>query len=957
MNEVNIALWKQANQVYTRLMDLTVSDALSQLNDMGELDDEVKSLVLALISSGNQPSRYFNQQISDPFQQTPWAQIDLQPGDVVGEYELLDELGQGGMASVFKAQRQDASSQKAVAIKIFNRSELSPVLLNRFAVEQEILAGLSHPNIVNMHHGGTEDNGAPYIVMDLIDQAKDIDAYCQEHQSSLRQKVHFIVAAAQAIAYAHHNLIVHRDIKPSNLLIDANRQLKVVDFGIAKLMTREDAPQKTTIMALTPSFAAPEQINSGQISVTTDVFSLAAVLLSLIIDELPLPSDRLLKSCADDEAHIWRLLKTHIKDKDLRNILHQALQQAPDQRYRNMDAFADDLNAWLSNEPVQATQTSWFYRVQKFAQRRRALFGTMVALAATMVLSVGVLTWQYNKITKEAQKALEVKNFMLDVFTVTHPDVSQGEVVSARDLLQKARVDIDAAHQSDPELKADLLLAIGTAQYKVGDWEQAAPTIAEAYALEPDNQAVVLAYAEVLVALRQADDVNQLLAEHPQLFPQQAMQNNDPRSLRILAAAELFENDFDAAQAMLERARAIDLEQANYPSLIEDTTELVKLAYQRSEYPQGIELAEQTIADYAQYFPAANTLMLRLKNELSVLYTKSGQFEKSQQLLEQMMGLQQDYLGEKHPDLLQTMISLSESYNSQGQLDLAEDMSTQVHELTIEKFGASHPKLIESYNSLATVVFIQGKYQEALDMMGEAIKISEQSFGEAHADTLKLKRNYATALGALNRNEEAKDILLQVLRQQQETLGEKHIDTLYTQITVVRVLGGLGDHDEAVSLAESAVKIIDDEQDLGGPIQSNAMFALGFAYFEASRFEQAISTFRTIETEGLEADNTANFMVMCKTLGRSYMAIEDWEQAAVYMKKSIDLSSQLVGPENIRTAKVRLYLADIYVSAKQVEQANRELAAVKAMVTGNEHRDSERMLARVDELLALNQGQ
>ncbi len=952
MTEINLELWKQANRVYAQLMDLTVSDALSQLSQMESLDDEVKSLILTLISSGNQPSQYFKQHISANFQLDEWLEKDFKIGEEVGGYELLEELGVGGMAKVYKARKLDVDSQKLVAMKLFNHQALSSIMVNRFAVEQDILAGLTHPNIVNMHHGGTSNQGVPYIVMELIDQATDIDKYSKANKASTKQKIRWIIDAARAIAYAHNNLIVHRDIKPSNILIDAAGQLKVVDFGIAKLITKEEAPQKTTIMALTPSFAAPEQINSGTISVTTDVFSLAAVCLALLIEELPLPADRLLKSCADDEVHIWQTLKSQINDKDLRNILNQALQQDPHKRYRNMDLFADDLDAWLAKKPVMATPDSWAYRINKFAKRRSALFATILTLVLTLALSVVVLSWQYNKTAKEAQKALEVKNFMLNVFSVTNPDESQGESVSALDLLQRARVDIESTYQSDPKLKAELMLAIGTAFFHVGDWQEAQSILAEVYALEPDNIEAVLAYGEVLVALKQALQLDVLISANESLLNPEIDSRFQARTLRLLAAQKIFSGELDLAYEYLEKGKLIDLQNQQYPSLMATVTDMVKLAYEQSEYNRGIQMAEQAIASYEQHFPPSSTAIMKLKNELSVLYTKTGQFEKSQQVLEQMLELEQQYLGDEHPDTIKTMVSLSESYYSLGQLELARDMATQAHESTAAKFGASHPKVIEALNGLATVVFVQGDYEDALNIMTKAIAISATAFGEDHSDTLILKRNYATALGALRRNEEAKAVLLDVLDKQREALGEDHTETLYAKLSVVRVLGDLGEHDEAVKMGKEVMATFAEDPDRTGPIRSNAMYAMGMAYFNAEMFDQAIKQFKAIEEQNIESEETANFMIMCKTLSRSFLAVKDHVQAEFYARRALVLSEKLFGADNIRTTKMKLLLSQILLDSGQVELAAELLVEVRALVTAGEDRDRQQMLSRVQELEA-----
>lgn len=955
MTEVNLELWKNANAVYAKLMDLTVSDALNQLSAMDHLDDELKSIILTLISSGNQPSQYFKQHISANFQLDEMSPSEFKSGDEIDGYELLEELGVGGMARVYKARKIAADSQKPVAIKLFNRSGLSPILLNRFSIEQDVLSGLSHPNIVNMHHGGTSDQGVPYIVMELIDDAQDIDQYAKSHQASLKQKITWVVAAAKAIAYAHNNLIVHRDIKPSNLLVDINGQLKVVDFGIAKLLTKEDAPQKTTIMALTPSFAAPEQINSGPISVTTDVFSLAVVCLSLIIEDLPLPADRLLKSCSEDEAHIWHILRTKVADRDLRNILNQALQTDSQNRYRNMDLFADDLNAWLDDKPVLATPDSWLYRLRKFAKRRSALFATLLTLVLTLSLAVVVLMWQYNKTKQEAQKALEVKNFMLNVFSVAHPDVNLGQAVSAIDLLQKAKVDIDSTYQSDPKLKAELLLAIGTALYQVGDWEKAKDTLFEAYQLENKNPDIVMSYAEVMIKLKQVKEVTAVFAKHEKLLDNLEDTENWPRVLRLKAAIKEFDNQFEASADLLQQAYDIDQQEGQYKSLIEDVIAQVKLFYRSSQYDDGIAAAEAALEEYEQLFPPANSLILHLKNELSVLYTKTGQFDKSQVLLEQMVALEKQYLGDEHPDLIQSLISLSESYYSQGQLDLAHDISQQAHELTLLKFGTEHPKVIDSLTGLATVVFVQGDYEQALSLMNQAIVISVENFGESHVDTLKLKRNYATALSALRRNEESKEVLLDVYEKQKQTLGAEHNDTLFTQLSLVRTLGSLGQNEEAVILAEETVAITEANYEPTEPISSNAQFALGFAYFDANRFENAIAAF--LQIEQMESKETANYMVMCKTLARSYVAIEDYENAKTYAQKSLDLSNTLVGPENIRTTKVKLLLADILVSNGEFTEANKLLSEIEVLVIKSEDRDKQSMLDKIQELRASTQSE
>jgi len=563
--------------------------------------------------------------------------------------------------------------------------------------------------------------------------------------------------------------------------------------------------------------------------------------------------------------------------------------------------------------------------------------------------------WQFNKTKQEARKALEVKNFMLNVFSVAHPDVNQGKAVSAIDLLQKARIDIESTYQSDPKLKAELLLAIGTALYQVGDWGKAKDTLLEAYQLDNQNLEIVMSYAEVLVELKQVNEVVELYLKHQSLLDEQDDSTKLPRVLRLKAAIEEFDNQFDASAVLLQRAYEIDQKGGHYKSLIADVIAQAKLSLRGSNYNEGIAAAEAALDGYEELFPPANSQILQLKNELSILYTKTGQFEKSQIILEQMVALEKAYLGEEHPDLIQTLISLSESYHSQGQLDLAYDVSQQAHELTLLKFGSEHPKIIESLTALATVVFVQGDYEQALSLMNQAIELSVENFSELHVDTLKLKRNYATALGALRRNEESKEVLLDVFEKQKQSLGAEHSDTLYTQLSMVRTLGALGQNEEAVKLAEEAVAVTAAHYEPTAPIRSNAQFALGFAYFDAKRFADAIDAF--VKIEQMESNETANYMVMCKTMARSYMALKDYVNAKKYAQKALDLSNKLVGVENIRTTKVKLLLADVLTQAGEINEAMQLLTEVKELVLKSEDRDKQKMLDQIKGLKIINQSE
>ena len=289
INNKKTEIWKQASEVYAEVYELSAKQALAHIYGIKNITAEVRKAVITLINAGSQASQYFQDNITPHYNVTIDNSQSFKVGQTLDEYELLQELGHGGMSQVFKAKRIHSEQQTYVAIKIFAPRENTKELFDHFINEQKILSELSHPHIVKMLHGGMTGDQTAYLVMELIDQALPLDKYCTN--KSQNDKIKLIAQCADTLAYSHANLIIHRDLKPDNILVNQNDELKIVDFGIAKLINNDLSGNKTTIMALTPSYAAPEQINSQQISVKTDIFSLAVVALDLLTEENPLPND------------------------------------------------------------------------------------------------------------------------------------------------------------------------------------------------------------------------------------------------------------------------------------------------------------------------------------------------------------------------------------------------------------------------------------------------------------------------------------------------------------------------------------------------------------------------------------------------------------------------------------------------------------------------------------------
>ena len=338
-------------------------------------------------------------------------------GDSVGPYRLLSTLGDGGMGLVWLAERADGQLKRQLALKL-PRGAWGSGVGERMARERDILASLEHPNIARLYDAGVDHLGRPYLAMELVD-GRPIDTYCREEALPLRERLGLVLQVAAAVAHAHARLVVHRDLKPANILVTRDGQVRLLDFGIAKLIegerTQETALTRVSGAALTLDYASPEQIRGEPLSTATDVYSLAVVAYELLagtrpyrlkrgsaaeLEEAIAAADPPLASAVASDAATKKALRG-----DLDAILNQALKKDPAARYAGMAAFAADIERHLKHEPVLARPDSRWYRTQRLLQRHRLAFGFSLALGVVVLAGAGAAAWQATKARAESARA------------------------------------------------------------------------------------------------------------------------------------------------------------------------------------------------------------------------------------------------------------------------------------------------------------------------------------------------------------------------------------------------------------------------------------------------------------------------------------------------------------------------------------------------------------------------
>ena len=481
-----------------------------------------------------------------------WSGRDDQLGgslaapDTIGVYRVVRELGSGGMGTVYLAERSDDEFRHQVAIKVM-RAGLAPAMQRRFRSERQILASLTHENIARLLDGGTLDDGRPYIVMEYI-QGTPIDEYCRRHALSIDDRLKLFGVVCDAVQYAHRNLILHLDAKPANILVTAEGQPKLLDFGIAKLMRTENlaitaVPTSTGFRPLTPQYASPEQVQGNALTTASDVYSLGMVLYRLLAGVLPYridgiligdlmpllsdadvkpPSAKVAERASQAHADEKRAL-TQLRQKlrgDLDAIALMALRKEPDRRYTSVAALRDDITRYLERRPVTATRGTFSYRLGKLVRRHKlAVAATTLVFALVSTFAV-IVTFQARALAQRSdalrrerdqvlvqkQKAQATAKLLMSIFHSVNGFSADDGPLTAEELLDRGTNLLAGRLSTHPDVRAEIQLTLAQVYRQLDVQEKAYATVVSALRfardhLAPDHRVIVALERELAIAL------------------------------------------------------------------------------------------------------------------------------------------------------------------------------------------------------------------------------------------------------------------------------------------------------------------------------------------------------------------------------------------------------------------------------------------------------------------------
>jgi serine/threonine-protein kinase len=834
------------------------------------------------------------------------ASVAALVGQKIGAYTLVSPIGQGGMGSVWLGERSDGRFERRVAVKFLNIALVGLVGEERFKREGKMLGRLAHPHIAELIDAGVSPAGQPYLVLEYVD-GEPIDQYCDDRALDVQARLRLFLDVITAVAHAHANLIVHRDLKPSNVLVRGDGQVKLLDFGIAKLLEDEEHPEAATLLTregagpLTPAYAAPEQVTGKPVTTATDVYALGVLLYVLLSGQHPggtgshAPADlvkaiveaeppRMSDAVAADPARA--VLRCATLDKlrrllrgDLDTIVAAALKKHPQERYASVTALGDDVRRYLRHEPISARPETLAYRAAKFVRRNRVA----VALASLALVSAvaGVVGT-----TMQARAARVQRDFALrqltraeainDLNTFVLSDAApSGKPFTVNDLLGRAE-HIVARQQATNSDRVELLISIGR-QYTVQDEDaRARPVLEQAYRLsrdlpDPSSRAkAACALAGTLVRAEEQERAEALVQE----------------GLRELSAESKF---------VLDRVFCLLL-----------GSQVARDRGASKEAVRRVQNAQALLKDSALHFEEKEVSVL---GELAESYRADGMNREAISVFEQafsrLTALGRDetqYAGTILNNWGVALIGLGQSLEAERVLRHAIDISS-----ADANEGSVSPMLLKNY---ADALYDLDRFVDAAGYAERAYRLAKQAGDEQAVDqTLSLLFAIYRKLGDLPRAEQA---LSELEPRWQRSLPPGHIAFAVLILRRSLLADARGDVTTAVELSNRAMAMAEAAVKAGGG---------GADYLTTFLRQKSVLELKLQQTDAAAADAAKALAMMQSSaqpgtfssiigrahlaLGRALQAQGKRDEALASFRAATEHLEKALGADNPETREAR----------------------------------------------------
>jgi serine/threonine protein kinase/tetratricopeptide (TPR) repeat protein len=775
--------------------------------------------------------------------------VTERPGDRIGRYKLLEQIGEGGCGVVYMAE-QEEPVRRRVALKVIKLGMDTQSVIARFEAERQALALMDHPHIAKVLDAGASDAGRPYFVMELVRGLKITD-YCDENNLRTEQRLNLFLQVCQAIQHAHQKGIIHRDIKPSNVLVadhDGVPVPKIIDFGIAKATADQRLTDKTLFTALeqfmgTPAYMSPEQAKLSGLDIDTrsDIYSLGVLLYELLTGKTPFDARELLAAGLDEMRRIIREVdpvkpstrlsqvlvaadvrrrtsKSEIRnpkseiDQDLDWIVMKCLEKDRTRRYETANGLARDIERQLNNEPVVARPPSNLYRFQKLVRRNKVAFAASAAIAIVLMVCVVVSTWQAIRATRaereqsrlreaaqtEANKSQQVARFLKDMLQGVGPAKARGrDTAMLRQILDETAKRVGTYLTNQPAVEAELRNTLGEVYFALGAYGQAramhnAALVLRKKVLGSEHPDVAQSLHGLALALLRQDKLadaetsaREALSLRRKLF---GNEHQDVASSALNLAVVLLEERKLAEAETLTREALATRRKVLANDHLDVATGLNTLANvlsREGKLPDAETSLREALVIRKKWLGDVHPELAVSLNDLALLLQEESKLAEAEALYLEALAVGRAVYGEEHPELATTLANLSMLHRKQNRLAEAEKAARDALEMRRRLLGQEHSLVANSLSGLGVVLRDQGRLAEAEALQRKAVEMQKKLAGVEHSEVAVFLTNLADVLDDQRKLAEAEGAYTESLAILRKVYGREHPQTAH-------VLNGLG---------------------------------------------------------------------------------------------------------------------------------------------------------------------
>ena len=844
--------WKKIETILDKILGLPASKQQEQIKILCNGDPYFRSIVWQVVDSiknsgevslnHSESKKAIQKNLLNKFKNDCFDTRFL--NRQIGRYKTLRQIGSSGMGTVFLAERSDGVFEKNVAIKILKEEFAQSDLKMKFKQERQILASLNHQSIAKIYDGGLID-GLPYFVMEFV-EGVPFDLYCDNNKLTLNQRIELFKSVCDAVQYAHNNLIIHRDLKPQNILVNKNGILKILDFGIATLQSRKDL--NSTNEFLTPAYTAPEQLAKENLTTSTDIYALGALLYQLLAGCKPAniegishknlyelkqqftpPSTCFKRLSANQKSVIaekrsitpHKLIKRLSGELDV--IVAKAMMPKTEDRYPSASHLKRDLDLHKNQFPIHARKRTLLYKSNKYVIRNFTGLGTALIM---LFLIAGMLGFYFKNIQDErnialyeANKAEEITGFMMDLFELNDPAQNNQNQMTARNLIYTGLE--KSENLSDTELQAGIMTVMGNALTHLSDFQKAGDILEEAVEKNKSfhgENSIPTADAIFAFAKNESKNMNwERALPHFETAYQIYSELLDSDHLKVvnslskLTIAMWNTGNEEAALELSEQAyrmvRGGTL--SNSPDLLDLVGDYAYHLVNKKDHEKAEEIFLQIIAIYIEIGGEGDSRLASPYNRLASLYRIQEDYQEAEYYFRKALEISSRTMGEDHRFTRMVRMNLITPLLRLGKHNEIEYHFQENIQISKERYGADHWRTGSAYGAYATYLVNRGFYEQAEELFKKNLTIYQKDIGEDHIWTAYVYGALAACYRFLGEEEPARQYFerhLPIYDERAPDFNNDHINQIRRLIRMYEEAGLNEDYDEYIDWYSSLLE-------------------------------------------------------------------------------------------------------------------------------------------------------